>query len=1030
MRLEQSLVLNRYLHSLLGARGLNDVKHVLSGAKEGVGGDGQSYFFHALASQKDLLLAEEKLREYDKRVMNYEARLGKARGSFSLKYFQYLALLYTEIFLDRLTEGPSGFLNELNLFLTELKKREPSLRDFPNFVAEELRRLAFFMATGSGKTLLLHVNLWQMLHYLRHGKHPEALVDRTDQRREFDSIILITPNEGLSQQHLEQFHQSGIDAVLVIEDRSGRGIFGPRVKVIEISKLAEEPSREGVSVLLEELGNVNLVFVDEGHKGTGSEARTWKTRQKYLSTNGFLLEYSATFAQSIGAASKKIQQELLAEYGKTILFDYSYRHFYEDGYGKDFHVLNLARARESRAQELLLGGLLVYFQQLFLFRGNAEVYRPYNLERPLWVFLGSSVNAVYLQEHRRRSDVATVVAFLRRFLEEPTWAINGIRHILKGESGFKDAESKEDLLAPRLASLKGKRAETLYSEIAAEVFHGRGGLEVCELKSAEGELGLRVSTATGREGAYFGVINIGDVSAFKKHLTETLRIEIGEDRFTPSLFGEVNQSDSRVNVLVGAKKFIEGWSSWRVSAMGLLNMGKGEGPQVIQLFGRGVRLKGKDWTLKRSSALDGKASCPEGLSQLETLFIFGWNADYIQAFRAMIEQEDMGREIRIPVKTLFDPWPALPIPVPKAGYTAEKETWTLLPEFGDVSVDLTPKVTAIAGEKIGSGLVGQQVEVDFADPDVAGLLDLHALYIDLIEYKSAQGYGNVYVPSEQILPVLKAAALYMLKEDLRDPSLLQEGASKLLRSYLDRFVARKEREAESRYLVPDMLPAVHDSVVPYYTVRVSSEELLRELETLLSKPTELYKDGGKPLPRLHIDRHLFSPIIRNPEDYGMEGVSISPPGLGEDEAILLQDLREFWLTHHKSDHYNKTDVFVLRNLPRVGVGFFRKSGFYPDFILWVRNKAAKTTQVRFVEPHGMHHGGLTGNQDKIEALKELRGLSEKPAFKAKNIVIDGYIVTNTDLKKIPGAEHKDWPTLAHEFRILRQQGDYVQKLLS
>ena len=136
------------------------------------------------------------------------------------------------------------------------------------------------------------------------------------------------------------------------------------------------------------------------------------------------------------------------------------------------------------------------------------------------------------------------------------------------------------------------------------------------------------------------------------------------------------------------------------------------------------------------------------------------------------------------------------------------------------------------------------------------------------------------------------------------------------------------------------------------------------------------------------------------------------------------------MTHHKSDYYNKTEVFVLRNLPRVGVGFFRKSGFYPDFILWVRNKAVKTTHVRFVEPHGMHHGGLTGNQDKIEALKELRGLSDEPAFKAKNIVMDGYIVTKTDLKKIPGAEHKDWPTLEQEFRILRQQGSYVQKLLS
>jgi hypothetical protein len=76
-------------------------------------------------------------------------------------------------------------------------------------------------------------------------------------------------------------------------------------------------------------------------------------------------------------------------------------------------------------------------------------------------------------------------------------------------------------------------------------------------------------------------------------LTDSLGIEVREDRFTPSLFGEIDRTGSRVNVLVGAKKFIEGWSSWRVSAMGLLNIGKGEGPQVIQLFGRGVRLKGK-----------------------------------------------------------------------------------------------------------------------------------------------------------------------------------------------------------------------------------------------------------------------------------------------------------------------------------------------------------------------------------------------------------------------------------------------------
>jgi hypothetical protein len=104
----------------------------------------------------------------------------------------------------------------------------------------------------------------------------------------------------------------------------------------------DEVSGEGLSVPLDSLGDANLVFVDEGHKGTGSEARTWKNRQQALGKNGFILEYSATFAQAIGAAARKAQSELLVEYGKSILIDYSYRHFYHDGYGKDFQVLNLS----------------------------------------------------------------------------------------------------------------------------------------------------------------------------------------------------------------------------------------------------------------------------------------------------------------------------------------------------------------------------------------------------------------------------------------------------------------------------------------------------------------------------------------------------------------------------------------------------------------------------------------------------------------------------------------------------------------
>ena len=53
----------------------------------------------------------------------------------------------------------------------------------------------------------------------------------------------------------------------------------------------------------------------------------------------------------------------------------------------------------------------------------------------------------------------------------------------------------------------------------------------------------------------------------------------------------IKSERSTIHILIGAKKFMEGWSSYRVSTMGLLNVGKTEGSQIIQLFGRGVGLE-------------------------------------------------------------------------------------------------------------------------------------------------------------------------------------------------------------------------------------------------------------------------------------------------------------------------------------------------------------------------------------------------------------------------------------------------------
>jgi len=1040
-RLEDYLVLNRYMHHLLGAEDFETLKNLLRPLPEGPDGGGCSHFLGRLVTQPNLKIQRDRLEMYDRRVMDYEAGLRRERHDFqAFRYFQYLALLYTEIFLDKLTADPVGFVAEINVFLDSLRHTESELSEFPDFGVDGLRRLAFFMATGSGKTLLMHVNIRQILHYLEHGGHPEALLPGKRQERSFDNILLITPNEGLSAQHLSELRASGLDAVLFIEDPYGKaGLFGPKVKVIEIHKLAEEPSREGVSVVLEEIGQNNLVIVDEGHKGTGSEAQTWKTRQKYLSEGGFLLEYSATFAQAIAAVGRRNREQLLQEYGQAILFDYSYAHFYSDGYGKDFAVLNLQDSRPDQAHELLVGGLLTFYHQLYLYQQNQDTYRHYNIEKPLWVLLGSSVNALYTQDRTRRSDVAEVMAFIKRFVEDSDWAVGIIERILRGDSGFQDSESGQDLFEPYIRHLRQEDAEALYHRMLRDVFHGTGGLEIWELKQTDGEFGLRLSTSD-EKAPYFGVINIGDTSEFKKYLGQHLDIEVKADNFRPSLFDLIDRPDSPVYLLIGAKKFIEGWSSWRVASMGLLNVGKGAGPQIIQLFGRGVRLKGKDMCLKRSAALGGDGH-PEGIRFLETLTIFGWNANYIQTFRKIIDNEDLGKEFELAVKKM-EPWPEdrLPVPQKKANFDVGRFTWILDTSGPSVELDLTPRLQAFATGG-GSSRIAEierqlygSVPVRFCEYPYSHALNYESLYLEALAYKEARSYENLLVTPRAITDALRQRCIIKLFKKDCSPRFLQQAATDAVKTYIDRFVRMKEREAESRHMELNFLTGDDPRVLDKYYIRVRGaqlaariEEQIRRIEALIRNGHSLY-DDGEPLPRLHFDRSLFNPILVEGRTNWRREVSIQPSPLNRDEQQFVRDLRRFWQEHHEDEEIRELELYVLRNLSRTGISLFHRSEFYPDFILWLHHRTENRVYICFVDPHGLHHAGLRGNHDKFAALRALTNLTSRPEFQRMNAVLTGFLLTKTRIDQIVDAEGRSEDDLEAEYPLIFQTDNYVERL--
>jgi hypothetical protein len=433
------------------------------------------------------------------------------------------------------------------------------------------------MATGSGKTLSMHLNYRQFLYY-----NHESL----------DNILLITPNEGLSEQHMREMHLSGIRSERFSSKESGLGLSGGgTVRVIEISKLVEEKKGGGVTVPVEAFEGNNLILVDEGHKGT--HGRVWRGYRDKLGETGFTFEYSATFGQALSASGS---DDLTEEYGKAIAFDYSYKYFYGDGFGKDFQVLNLREeTTEDQTDALLLANLLSFYEQMRLFHGQRAALKPYGIDQPLWVFVGSSVNVVYTEERQKRSDVLTVARFLHRFLRnERSWAVRTIQRVLAGQSGLKDPDDR-DVFADRFKYLRasGPDPVSLYQSILHDVFHATagGGLQLVDIKGSDGELGLRVAG----QNDYFGLVYIGDTAAFKKLVEDDdSGIEQAEETISGSLFSQLKVTDSRLNILVGAKKFIEGWDSWRVSNMGLLNIGQGEGSQIIQLFGRGVRLRGRN----------------------------------------------------------------------------------------------------------------------------------------------------------------------------------------------------------------------------------------------------------------------------------------------------------------------------------------------------------------------------------------------------------------------------------------------------
>ncbi|EBB0053554.1 TPA: type III restriction endonuclease subunit R [Salmonella enterica] len=1063
----KQLVLNRFMFRFFKDGTLHGLKIRLGEDRfEGIHEDGQSLFFHELSNylfEVDLIDLDE-LRRYDLNIVKHWQQITEHRNLkedtvLNMKYFQYLSLLFTEIYLDwyfnRKQELLDGLNSELNIYNAENNETaKDRANQFKSYILDDLNKLAYWNATGSGKTLLLHVNILQYLHYYQNGNTHHYP----------DKIILLTPDERLSQQHLDELYNSGFSHIQLF-DKNKSAPFKGTVEVIDINKLADDMGDKTVAVEAFE-GN-NLVLIDEGHKGTGTAAGAWMRRRDKLTRDGFAFEYSATFGQAVSGGNnveaveaeiKKKKAKLLFEttalgklsaeqlekleltseelrdariqatrevYGKSILFDYSYKFFYEDGYGKESLILNLnpnEDKKDERRYEYFTACLLSFYQQQYLFNKNKDKLGEFNIEKPLWVFVGNTVSG-------EDSDIHAVLRFLAWFLNNEVQAKSWIRDLVENKARILDTKDRNIFEKRFTALINGP--EDIYLDILARLFnttHSGQRLRVLNLIGSKGELALQVG-----EAEPFGLINIGDSPSLYKMCEEDTTFDYQRDDFAKSLFHTLNDKDSQLHILIGSRKFIEGWSSWRVSTMGLLNMGRGEGSQIIQLFGRGVRLKGRNYSLKRSTP----GERPKGLhlEKLETLNIFGVRADYMATFKQYLEDEGITPSDEI-LELNFETRPNMPNTKLKTlklkdGYKDNQKNGfkrVYFPELYEVpaelqgkikhphiKLDLYPKLESIDTSRKGDNTpvnVRNEAKLDYK---VISAFDFDRLYLAIQAYKLQRGWSNLRLDKQRLIDfclgkaniannwyTLSIPASELEIKQYSDIAKQEDIMLRLLTDYTDRFYNALKNAYEGQFYEITQVNEDDPCMIKMYHFEIEESDDGLDYTKRLEQLQQIVAQGdiGKAkswnapgMIAVTFDKHLYYPLLSIEKNADLP-LKMRPTAFdAPSEITFIKDLQEFIETPKGQKTIGNKSLYLLRNADSKakGLGFATAGNFYPDFLLWLVDDESGKQWLSLIDPKGIRNLNL--DDAKFGLYKEIKELEKK--LSDDKLSLSAFIVSET-----------------------------------
>ncbi|KHL80559.1 DEAD/DEAH box helicase family protein [Helicobacter pylori] len=512
---------------------------------------------------------------------------------------------------------------KLNPLLKSHFKVENHCVSFENFI----NRLAFYMATGSGKTIVI-IKLVELLSVaIRMGLIPKK------------NIMFFSANEHLIKQfekEIEKYNRNK-DYSKQIDFKNLKSVtnkdFYHAPKNSFIEKIAlfyyradlmnDEESKENLLNYKDCWDNgENYVILDEAHKGNKSESKR-QAIFSLLSLRGFLFNFSATFTE---------ESDLI-----TAVYNLSVGEWVKLGYGKESVLLkknNLNAFKDlkdlnDREKEIaLLKALLLLGMQK---RYKTEGY----FHDPLMLVFTHSVNVensdaeIFFKtlarviENDDRSDFLKAKDDLLEELKNPEFLFSDDK-----DKGYKVKVFKESL---KSMDFKGLKEEVFYAS--------NGHIEVIINPKNNQEIAFKLNTSD----KVFCLIRIGDITEWICEKLKSVKVVSKNLSFKEeSYFSQIDKSS--INILVGSRTFDTGWDSTRPSVILFLNIGLDDDAKklVKQSFGRGVRIESVKNQRQRLAYLeiDGaiKKDLKPNAAMLETLFVIATKSESVKAILDLKEE--------------------------------------------------------------------------------------------------------------------------------------------------------------------------------------------------------------------------------------------------------------------------------------------------------------------------------------------------------------------------------------------------------